>query len=382
MAINDDIGDNYLEHAVDLLAFGEELRAKVLVVLEDLQNDLARKMKDIDLTSPNAAVKVKRAERLIKQADKTIRTAFAEIGDTVGADLMELADLEATIAARAINVALRAELAAPITTKKTLEVIAKNPLIQGSPMDDWWASQAARTRLRFASQVRLGYLGGETNEQILQRIIGKASGGRRRVLKITKANGDTVKRVVVDRVGGIMNATRAEGTSLVRTAVQTISNQINNETFDENGDIIKGKRLIVTLDGRTSPVCRGRAGAAWDLEGKPLPESPWQYDFPGPPPYHWRCRSILAPIVKSWDELAGMKGIPEIPVGTRASMDGQVPVGDFTYEQWFKTKGPAFQEKVLGPARYEMWKDGKLSMQEMIDPATGRQLTIAELKAL
>lgn len=376
---NEEAEDRFVGHTIDLLSLSETMRIKVVVILEKLQDSLAAKLAEAELGGPPSPAKVKRAKQVFDYADQAINTAYRDITELLGGELLEFAEFEATEVAGLINKVLHAELASPIVTKKTLEVFAKNPLIQGAKMDEWWNAQSRRLRMRFSAEVRMGYMSGETTDDIVRRIIGKAT-GQRKVLKITKANGKEVKRVVVERTGGIMNATKHDATTLVRTAVQTVSNQILNETYDENDDVIKGKRAVVTLDGKTSPTCRGRAGAAWFLNGKPMPESPYKRPFPGPPPWHMRCRTVLAPILKSWDELAGTDGkFDEIPAGTRASMDGQVPTGNYTYEQWFKTKPESFQRKVLGPGRYDMWKLGKATMVDMIDPS-GRPLTLTQLK--
>jgi hypothetical protein len=116
----------------------------------------------------------------------------------------------------------------------------------------------------------------------------------------------------------------------------------------------------------------------------PSRSPPSRLSFPGPPPYHFNCRSILIPITKSWEQLikeAGgevPEGLTEIGDGTQASMDGQV-AGDLTYEQWLKTKPEDFQLEVLGKSKYALWKSGKLSLPQMVD-MSGKPLTVAQLR--
>ena len=76
--------------------------------------------------------------------------------------------------------------------------------------------------------------------------------------------------------------------------------------------------------------------------------------------------------------MKGLEKIDEIPKSTQASMDGQV-AEDLTYEQWLRKKPKAFQIEKLGPTKYELWKEDKISFTDLIDQ-TGRPLTVAELK--
>jgi len=47
-------------------------------------------------------------------------------------------------------------------------------------------------------------------------------------------------------------------------------------------------------------------------------------------------------------------------------MDGQVS-SKLNYEDWLKTKTPAFQLDVLGPTKFRLWQAGQLSLRNMID---------------
>jgi hypothetical protein len=73
--------------------------------------------------------------------------------------------------------------------------------------------------------------------------------------------------------------------------------------------------------------------------------------FNGGPPRHFNCRSRLRPVTKSFKELG--VDAAEVPVSTRASMDGQVPA-DITFNQFLKKKPKSFQDALLGPKRAEL----------------------------
>lgn len=100
------------------------------------------------------------------------------------------------------------------------------------------------------------------------------------------------------------------------------------------------------------------------------------------------CRTIIAPITRSWDELAGRtKGrinrASEVPNKTRASMDGQVP-GRLTYDGLLRKKekaGPEFANDVLGKGRADLWRRGKIELNQLTDDNL-RVLTLPELRKL
>jgi hypothetical protein len=60
-------------------------------------------------------------------------------------------------------------------------------------------------------------------------------------------------------------------------------------------------------------------------------------------------------------------------------MDGAVP-RSLTYEDWLKTKPVEFQQAVLGPARHQLWQDGKMDLAQMVD-GSGDPLSVEELHA-
>jgi len=95
------------------------------------------------------------------------------------------------------------------------------------------------------------------------------------------------------------------------------------------------------------------------------------------------CRSMLLPVLKKWDELGSpaLAKFKEFPKGQRASMDGLVPA-DLTYSDWLKKKelaGPEFANKLLGKGKAQLWRDGKITLQQLVDNS-GQPFTLKELK--
>ena len=86
----------------------------------------------------------------------------------------------------------------------------------------------------------------------------------------------------------------------------------------------------------------------------------------------------MVPVLKTWKELG--INMDELPDGTRASMEGQVT--DKTFTDWLKRKtesDPTFADRTLGKGRAELWRNNKITMDQMI--SGGKPLSLAELKA-
>jgi hypothetical protein len=84
-------------------------------------------------------------------------------------------------------------------------------------------------------------------------------------------------------------------------------------------------------------------------------------------------------VTKSFEEL-GLKDTKEIPPGTRASMNGQVPA-DITFDDFLIKKSETFQNKLLGAKRAQLWRDKKITLTQLVD-FRGFPLTLEQLDQL
>lgn len=409
MGLNDQIADKLIGHTVDVLRFSETVRVDVLNTLQAMATDLekqitAAKIANVD---PNS-YKLKRMETLLATARKTIATSYEKINKHTDDQLFEVAKLSGDQVVDSISSSLikagtaktkawetkheaaansyAVELNSYFSTSLTpnhWRALVKDTMVQGSPAKDWWAKQSVDTQNRFMSQIRIAVAAGETNDQIVKRIIGSEISTK--VVELP----DGTQRLIKVTTGGVLDTSKREATALVRTAVQTVANEAKMDVYEENEDILGGYQALVTLDTRTSEICRARSKCAWDFKGNPLPESPLKIPFPGPPPWHFNCRTILVPITKSWAQLATEAGADSEVVQklqkapnfepTQSSMDGQVS-GHLSYEDWLRKQSTERQVEVLGKAKYELWKTGKLTMADLVD-TSGSPLTLEQLKA-
>lgn len=364
MAVNDDIADQVTEHAINLLRLEAGARRKARAHFKQLERELVEVLARIDPGSPQVdTYRMRRVQKLLNQVRNTIKASYSSYGQALSSDLRGVSRLEATAVADELNGVLRAEVASVGLPASTVRSIVTNTLIEGDVLSGWLSRQSAAFQQRLQTEMNIGALAGESVPQLTQRIRGT---------RVPSAPRGTY-------TGGIMNTTTREAEALARTSIQQIANTSRMEAYKQNADIIKGVQALVTLDLRTSEICISRSGGAWDLKtGQPLPQSTVKFAFPGPPPWHWNCRTTLIPITKSWDEL-GARTQNKLPEGTQASMDGQV-AGDLTYEQWLRKQTTARQREVLGPTKYKLWKAGKItSLRQLVDQ-TGRPLSVSQLK--
>lgn len=292
-------------------------------------------------------------EAVIREVAKLINQGYAEISAAQIKALDSFAPLAAANTTAAVNTAVGVSL---IKAPNKLSTKAARLLIEGAPSADWWASQALTLQRNFARVVRTGFVEGMTTEQIARAVVGKGPGG-----------------VQLDGAGFLQKSLR-ESRSLVHTSVQTVANAARREVFQENSDIVIGVEQISTLDNRTTLICQARDRKQWDMQGNPIGHKiPYNRGVP----VHWGCRSteisVLAPLTINGVKLPGFRS------SQRASMDGPVDEG-LNFERWLEGKSRAFQDEALGKGRAEMWRDGKITLSDLLD-LRGNPLTLAQLQA-
>lgn len=368
---------------LDVNRFTAGTQQKVTGMLHMLAEDLAAKVAQYNLEGVSSeSAKRQRTEQLIKDLDQIVAKRIASSDAKLTKELRNVAETMHEAAVKSINDLLEVNIAQVTLTKNELKALADDDTIMGAPAADWWKRQTQITQHAFASQIRMGVLAGETNDQITQRLRGKPTG---KTISVELSNGKT--RRVQEYANGVLQGTVSEVQSLVRTSVQSVSNATLMESYKENDDLVLGVFAVTTLDNRTTKICMARTGGAWDLEGNPLPQSTIQVPFPGEPPWHFGCRTILAPVLKTMEqmieEVTGKKAkvLEEVPPRVRATMDGPVLADSIqSFDDFLEMKGDDWAREKLGPGRFDLWKAGKLTTSQLIN-AQGRELTIDELRA-
>jgi hypothetical protein len=312
---------------------------------------------------------------------ETIDTAYRRVGVRWTRELVGIGELTSDRAVAAINVALRGSVGLPGTTLADLRALAVEKHVLGAPAAEWWSTQSTGMADRFVREMRMGLANGETIPELLRRLRGERTGSTRSVVLP-----DGTTKAVPTYVGGVLDVAENHALSLVRTSAQSIANQVLLDTYTANADILRGVQAVATLDFRTSDICISRDGALWTLDGEPMPGSPRDEPFPGPPPWHFRCRSVLVPLTRSWAEILGIPDSDRLrqierevdDAKVRAAMGGP-EAARLTVDGWLRRQSAAEQIARLGRGRWELWRSGKITAAQLVD-MRGRSLTIAELR--
>lgn len=323
--------DLYITHQIDLIRFEASARGEVMSILDRLGGEVERRLMRDDLTSLRRAAQKRLLDDLTDATDKY----YGEASRVMKSSLEKLAGIEAQL--------LYVTMDAGMPTAEMLKAAASEALVQGAPSAAWWSRQAGDTAFRFKNEVRDGIASGQTTAEIARRV-------REDALSVSRKNAE----------------------ALVRSSVQSVSNDARMEAFRQNSDIVIGVRQISTLDARTTEICMAYDGAEWDLDGNPINGT--TLPFNDGPPRHWNCRSTLIPI------LAGSLGFDLSEGRQRATAAG--PVGEKeSFKEWLGRQPESVQNEMLGKGRAEMWRRGDITLQQLLDQR-GNPLTLAQLEKL
>ncbi|HHR6036639.1 TPA: hypothetical protein ACS70C_000994 [Providencia alcalifaciens] len=232
-------------------------------------------------------------------------------------------------------------------------VIAKP--FQGKLLSEWFDGLEKDRMTRINNVVRAGYLNGDSAVDIGRQIRGHSKQGYK---------------------DGALQISRANATSIAKTAINHLQATARNQFIEANDELIDCRQWLSTLDSKTSNDCIVRDRLKYSLEGKPIGHKiPYKQ---GPGKIHWGCRSTETFILKSWRELG--IDIDEMDEGTRASMNGQVPVNT-TFLDWIQRQPEWRQRQVFGEVRFRLMKEGGMNPSDFYTDK-GEFISLDQLKQL
>ncbi len=144
---------------------------------------------------------------------------------------------------------------------RELRDVVSNANILGAPLSVWLGRQETQLGQRIADIARAGVLRGDS------------------------AVLDKVERDALPQAQVRLDA-------LARSAVAAVAADAVMATLKANKEVVRGVQWMSVLDNHTTEQCQGLNGRAWDIEGKPIGHDA---KFPGEPPIHWGCRSMIIP---------------------------------------------------------------------------------------
>jgi hypothetical protein len=379
-----------LASGVKMLRVEAEMKAKVLALLVMMQKDLVAVIANAGELS-----EIGKAARNAVLGDSNALIADYYGRAQLEVDLFGVAEVESMMVRNALGsvisraapgeISAEVRLGLGMPTEGYLRKLASDVLIQGSPAKNWWLRQAQDTQFKLANEIRIGAAQGETNAQIIKRIVGQearvvpapAAKAPPAVPDAPTSPGVTPKPVappapaapvVEPGVPGIMPLAKKNAAAIVQTSIATVAAAARRATLELNKDVTDGFMQVSTLDSHTSLTCIAYSGASWNWEYEPINgnDLPWN----GGVPRHWNCRSGEIAIMKSLRDMGIDMDDPE-PT-QRASAAGPISAKT-TFADFLKAMGPAYQDETLGPGRAELFRAGKLSPRDLVD-MSGRPL--------
>ena len=358
MAVNDDLFDASVNHAIDLQRYSAWMVQRIIGLLNRADADLFAQLTAALERLPAESFTVERLESLLGSVRQINYQAYQQIDRELTTQLREFAQYEANYQLQLFQTTIPPQVVAAVGVASVsltqVEAAVLSRPFQGRLLREWAQSIESDRMIRIRDAIRIGYTQQETIDQMVRRIRG------------TRAKG---------YADGIIEIDRRNAQAVVRTAVSHTAASARDAFYEENDDLIKAVEWTSTLDSRTTPICQVRD----KLRYHPVTHQPIGHKIPwlgGPGKAHWGCRSVGVPITKSWREL----GIPidDMTPTTRASMDGQVPA-ETTYSQWLQKQSAKRQDEIVGPTRGALMRQGKLDFDRLFDNR-GQYLTLDQLR--
>jgi len=361
---------------INMLRAEAEIKAKVLALLVLMQKDLVGMLANAgEISELNKAAKA----AVLHESNALIAKYYAEAQLQV--DLFGVAEVEALAVRKALTSVIERAAPGPISaevrlgmgmpTEAYLKKLATDTLIQGSPARGWWLRQQQDTQFKVANQIRIGAAQGETNAQIIKRIVGEEA----KVVPAAPSAKVPATPEIQPGLPGVMPLAKKNAAAIVQTSMATVSAAARRATLELNNDVTNGFMQVSTLDSHTSLTCIAYSGACWNWEYEPINgnDLPWN----GGVPRHWNCRSAEIALMKTLREMGIDMDDPS--PGQRASTAGPISAKT-SFSDFLKALGPAYQDATLGKGRAELFRAGKLTPRELVD-MSGRPLKLETLKA-
>jgi len=339
MSFNKNFHDLIIVRQLLLNRVSNHISSKVEKAYLDVINGIMQKIKQHDNISQS------KIKTILKDISKVINPNL----DFMSKELTELANKEVLFIQDKSKAIAGYEIFAIVPSRKVIDRIYNTSLMatgdRAYTVKDWFKGIDKNLLSKVDGAVKLGMMQGETGNEIAKRI----------------------------KEQGIKTVRDAK--SIATTSVSHIAHNAREAIYNENSDVIKGWQSQATLDNRTSFLCANYDGAEYDfITHKGINKKGRMFKY-FPPPRHPHCRSVHLIITKSYKELG--LNIDEISDLTRSSMDGEVPK-NMNFEEWISTKSDKQIRRYLGKGRYELYKDKKITLSDLVNQR-GRVLRIDEL---
>ena len=234
-----------------------------------------------------------------------------------------------------------------ITEHKVLSRMHKDILTVNIPFD------LSEPSIEEIDRMATAQLGGTRWSDRMVKNYGESVVAMRQSLAVSMALGEGSKTAARRLRKEITHVSVSRAETIARSEIMRVANDTAVRMYKRNPDVIKGVRAVETLDGRTCLICAGLDGKVFGVNEARRPVYP----------IHANCRGFLAPVTRSFKEMAdaGIIDPKEMPPGFIKKYDGRVPSRS-DYETWFKSQDSSFQKEILGPTRFKMFASGRMKV--------------------
>jgi hypothetical protein len=201
MSLNDDILDLVVSHQVGVQRFASGIVSEILDALKQVEADIIGKIRDLGDDASDFSKR--RLEAQLKSIQSIMKEASGEMYDKMANDLDGLAHYESDFTIKSITKPSPFALDVVAPSAEQLSAAVTSEPLQGKYLKEWTSEWGEGAYRRVRNELRVGYVQGETIDEMVRRIKG------------TKANNYT---------DGVMEISRRSATTLVRTAVNDVSN--------------------------------------------------------------------------------------------------------------------------------------------------------------
>lgn len=253
-----------------------------------------------------------------EQVGAAIQTARATVADQA----IEIAGYQSERTAKILSRATGNVFASDTVSRDRLREIFTNDAFEGLTADQWFNRLEAQTKVK--------------TQRILDEYLTKG------------LNAGEIKQKIDELV---VRPAMRQTEALTRTITSNMSVAAQWETGEANPHLTRGYRLLFTLDRRTSLIC-----IAWSRKSKDR-LYPYAPDSPRPP-FHFNCRTIIAPV-----------------------LIGREHEHTVEADEWLTKQSEKTQDAILGPQRAELFRKGKLQLDELIR-SDNTIATIPELRGV
>ena len=318
----------------------------------------------------NFAREIRKIETLVRRAISELEGDFADLSRTKLNNLLRLLqqDQGEILAAATSNFLRRSgEIAAVYMAQELLDLsntvdvrrtalsdftnkdifrrVSQRPLATDGDLLEPWIQKFSNNEIqRVNNAIRRGHSQGVTNQQMIQQIVG------------TRAN---------NFQNGILQTTRRNAATVVRTSVQHVASAARQEVWEANQDVVSRYQFIATLDRVTSRICRTLDNQEFDFGKGPIP------------PVHPNCRSTTIPVLN--EEFSFLSN------GRTRSAEGGPVDADSSFYDWLNRQNRQAQIDVLGPTRAKLFRDGGLTAERFRELQFDRNfmpLTLDQMRAI